>query len=90
MMASLDLDPERKRSNSGTDVESVPTLQPEQENEKGGSTGQGATDVAQDKTEYPKGIRLIFLLVATIFSVLLVALDQVSNCLSLSSPEATC
>ena len=72
-MANLDLNPENRRSSSGS------TLQPDTVIKQEKITGEGATDEAQIATEYPHGIRLFLVIVAVVFSVLLVALDQVSN-----------
>ncbi|TVY36006.1 putative efflux pump [Lachnellula subtilissima] len=69
-MANLDLNPENRRSSSGS------TLQPDTVIKQEYIIGEGATDEAQIATEYPHGIRLFLVIVAVLFSILLVALDQ--------------
>lgn len=78
-MANLDLNPENRRSSFGVDVDVGLNLQPDTVIKQEDITSQGATDETQIATEYPHGIRLFFVIVAVLFSVLLVSIDQVSN-----------
>jgi len=81
---SLDFDSKRKSNNSETNDESRPIVSPETENETGDGTGERETRIV---SEYPQPLRLFFVLVATVFRVLLIAPDRVSNKHSLNFQE---
>jgi hypothetical protein len=79
MTAPTDFDPEKKEMETGTSDESTITAQAEENKvETDDSTLEGRNNELP-ATEYPHGLRLIIVIMAIIFSVFLLALDQVSS-----------
>lgn len=78
VMGPLDVDSERKGMDAGPSDESTITARTEKENETGDNTSEERTAESPVTSEYPHGFRLVIVLLAIIFCVLLLALDQVS------------
>jgi len=80
-MGVTDADPERneKEKELGASDESTMTGPTEKEIDSGNISIEGETAEPPAEGEYPSGIRLAFVLLAIVFSVFLLALDQVSK-----------
>lgn len=78
-MASVDLKPENRSSDSKTDVDVGSTLQLDASVKEECVTTEEAADEAEIEIEYPHGLHLFLIMVAVLLAILLVSLDQVSN-----------
>lgn len=78
-MGIPDVDPERKEKALEASDESTMTGPTEKDLDSGDISTVGETPETPTENEYPSGIRLVFVLLAIVFSVFLLALDQVSK-----------
>lgn len=78
-MGELDIDAEKKEMEPGASETS--TIQAPIDDDKGGEVNDEKVgeDGAPAEIDYPQGLRLVIVLLAIVFSVFLLALDQVSR-----------
>ncbi len=78
-MGPSDVESERKEMDAGPSDESTITAMTEKENATGDNTlEERAAEENSVTSEYPRGFRLAVVIIAIIFCVLLLAVDQVS------------